>query len=86
MTFEMIILYTVLFLTLASAWRIVVGPTVWDRLLGLNLVASKLVMMIVLLACIKQASILLDVALVYCLLGFIGVTFMSKMLINKQNT
>ena len=86
MTFEMGILYGVLILTLLSAWRVILGPTVWDRLLGLNLVSSKLVMMIVLLACIREAAFLLDVALVYGLLGFVGVTFMAKMLLNKHRT
>lgn len=84
MTFEMGILYGLLVLALASAWRVVIGPTVWDRLLGLNMVSSKLVMMIVVLAAIRQAGMLLDVALIYGLLGFIGVTFMAKMQLSRH--
>lgn len=84
MTFEQGILLALLGLTALSAWRILVGPSLWDRLLGLNLSASKLVMMIVLLSWTRKATLMLDVALVYALLGFIGVTFMAKMLVARQ--
>lgn len=85
MTFEHYILLGVFVLASISAFRIAIGPSVWDRLLGLNLVASKLVMMIVLVACIKASAFLLDVALIYALLGFIGVTFMAKMMVSRHH-
>lgn len=60
-----------------SALRIVIGPTMWDRLMALNLVSAKLILLIVLLATQFKNSMFLDIAIVYALLGFIGVTFMS---------
>lgn len=65
-------------LGLASALRIVLGPTIWDRLLGLNIFSSKVVMLIVLFALISRKSYLLDVAIVYVLLGFIGIIFIAN--------
>ena len=72
-----IILLVLTLLTVLSAIRILIGPTFWDRLLGLNLVTTKLIMLIVLIASLRKVSYLLDIALVYALLGFIGVIFLS---------
>lgn len=66
-----------------SAIRILIGPTIWDRMLGLNLVTTKLIMLIVLIATVRQQSMLLDIAMVYALLGFIGITFLSIYIQNR---
>jgi multicomponent Na+:H+ antiporter subunit F len=73
----------VILLTVMSTFRIIIGPTIWDRLLGLNLVTTKLIMLIVLIASLRQETFLLDIALIYALLGFIGITFMSIYIQNK---
>ncbi|MCA0384573.1 MAG: pH regulation protein F [Firmicutes bacterium] len=64
-------------LTLLSALRILMGPSIWDRLLSLNLVTTKLVILIILFASIKKLPYLLDIALVYVLLSFTGTLFIS---------
>lgn len=71
-------------LGLASALRIILGPTVWDRLLGLNLFSSKVIMLIVLFALMTERSYLLDVAIVYVLLGFISIIFISNAIQKKE--
>lgn len=76
-------MFALIFLTVTSAIRILIGPTIWDRILGLNLVTSKLIMLIVLIASFRNQSFLLDIAIVYALLGFVGVTFMSIYIQNK---
>ncbi len=68
---------TLLILLTLSLLRILIGPTLWDRLLGLNMVASKLLVLIVLYASLKNQSMFLDLALVYAMLGFIGIIFIS---------
>ncbi len=60
-----------------SAIRILRGPSLWDRLLGLNLVTSKFVMLMILLATIRHQSFLLDTALIYALLSFMGIIFIA---------
>ena len=72
-----IILIILIILSLLSTLRVLIGPSLWDRLLGLNLVTSKLIMLIILIASQKQQSMLLDVALVYALLSFMGIVFIS---------
>lgn len=76
--FVKIILSILAFLALISVVIILTGPTIWDRLLGLSLFSSKVIMMIVLLAYSLQKSYYLDIALVYALLGFISVIFISN--------
>jgi len=76
MTSIFIILLSIL--ALASALRIIIGPTIWDRLLGLNLFSSKVIMLIVLLAMVLNKSYFLDIAIVYTLLGFISTVFTAN--------
>jgi multicomponent Na+:H+ antiporter subunit F len=76
--FVKIVLSMLALIALISVGIILTGPTIWDRLLGLSLFSSKLIMMIVLLAFVLQKSYYLDIALVYVLLGFISIVFISN--------
>jgi len=60
--------------------RVIKGPTVWDRLLGLSLVSTKVNLIIIVYASINGLAYLLDVAIVYALLGFIGTVFTATFL------
>lgn len=64
--------------------RVVIGPSVWDRLLGLNLILSKTIIIIVLYASILNTSFLLDFAIVYAISGFIGTIFMALFLSRRN--
>jgi multicomponent Na+:H+ antiporter subunit F len=68
---------------LASASLIITGPSMSDRLLGLNLFSSKIIMMIVLYSLIADRSYYLDIALVFSLLGFIGIIFIGNFILRK---
>lgn len=72
-----IVLNVLVVLSILSSIRILIGPSLWDRLLGLNLVTSKIIMMMILIASVRNESFLLDTALVYALLSFIGIIFIS---------
>jgi multicomponent Na+:H+ antiporter subunit F len=63
---------------LAVVLRILIGPTIWDRLLGLNLIASKILVAIVVLARLLDMTFLLDIALVYAVLGFLGTVLIAR--------
>jgi len=63
--------------------RIVKGPSIWDRLLGMNLVSTKIIMIIIIFASVHETSYLLDFALVYALFGFIGVIFTALFLLDR---
>lgn len=61
-------------LMLLLIWR---GPTIWDRLLGMNMISSKLILCIILFAVLSDLPYLVDIAMVYALIGFIGTVFIA---------
>ncbi len=77
------ILLAIAVLICGTSLRIILGPTIWDRLLGLNLFTSKVIMLIVLFALMREKSYLLDIALVYTLLGFISIVVIAKFIQEK---
>lgn len=58
--------------------RVLVGPSIWDRLLGFNMISMKIVISIVLLALVFDTSFYLDIALAYVILGFIGTILVAR--------
>ncbi|MBU4540358.1 monovalent cation/H+ antiporter complex subunit F [uncultured Acetobacterium sp.] len=77
-TLFVIAIYIVLVLV-----RVILGPTIWDRLLGLNAISAKIIMSIIILSLITGQSYLLDVALVYALLGFISTVLIARFIEKK---
>lgn len=71
-------------LSLFSALRILLGPSIWDRLLGLNLVTSKTIMIIIIIAVIRNQTFLLDISLTFALLSFIGIIFIAVYIQRKS--
>lgn len=81
MNFVLIILSILSFF---SALRIILGPSIWDRLLGLNLITSKTIMIIIIIAMLRKQNFLLDIALTFALLSFIGIIFISVYIQRKS--
>ncbi len=75
-----IIIVVLILAALASGVRILIGPSLWDRLLGVSLVCSKLILVIVIFSLTKGSSFYLDIALVVAMLGFVGTTSLSTFL------
>lgn len=78
------IIYTALgFMVLGlifSAYRMVKGPTAADRTLALDTLTTIAVAGMVLLAWVFQRFVYMDVALIYGVLGFIGVLVIARYL------
>jgi multicomponent Na+:H+ antiporter subunit F len=70
--------YALLGITALSSIRVIIGPTPEDRLIGLNLAASQVLAILVLLAVRQNQAVYLDVALVYAILGYIGVLAIAR--------
>jgi len=79
----MYVLWVLLFLMILYIIRGVKGPSIWDRLLALNLIATKIIVIIVLFASLQGEAFLLDFALLYSLSSFIGTIFIALFL-SKQ--
>ena len=59
--------------------RALAGPTTYDRVAAVNMFGTKTVLLIAVLAFISGRSDLLDIALVYALINFIGVVAALKL-------
>ncbi|MFP4432273.1 MAG: monovalent cation/H+ antiporter complex subunit F [Spirochaetota bacterium] len=66
--------------TVISLVRGVVGPTVADRLVSLNVVAAQVLALLVLIAVNDNRPAYLDVALVYDIFGFVGLLAITRYL------
>ena len=59
--------------------RALAGPTTYDRIAAVNMLGTKTVLLIAVLAFFSGRSDLLDIALVYALINFIGVVAALKL-------
>ncbi|MCP4396253.1 MAG: pH regulation protein F [bacterium] len=71
-------------MTIFSLYRIVVGPSPADRLIGLNLVSAQILAILVIIATKENLGVYLDVALVYDIFGFVGMLAITRYLLQKK--
>ena len=67
-------------LMLALMPSVVKGPRFTDRIVAVNAINTMVTASIVLLSRLHRAPYLLDVALIYALLGFTAVTLLTRLL------
>ena len=73
------------FIMLLSLFRAVFGPTVLDRLIGVNAIGSKTTALLVLIGLIYQrVDMFVDIALAYACLNFIAVLAASRYFQKKK--
>lgn len=85
---DLILLWLVYFLlgtSLVGVFRVIRGPSLADRLIGLNLVSAQILAILVLLAVRKQTTAYLDVALVYDIFGFVGLLAITNYFSRKRS-
>ena len=73
----MILLAIAMFVSLV---RMIIGPTIWERLLALNLISAKTILLLALHGVYKQNIILLDIAFTYGIIGFLTITLLAKLI------
>jgi multicomponent Na+:H+ antiporter subunit F len=59
--------------------RAFLGPTLYDRILAVNMVGTKTVLLIAVFAVLSGRSDVIDVALLYALINFISVVAVLKL-------
>ena len=67
-----------------SMIRIVIGPSLADRLIGLNLVSAQILAIFVLIAVKENRVVYLDVAMVYAIFGFVGMLAITRYLEKEE--
>jgi multicomponent Na+:H+ antiporter subunit F len=79
---DKIFLYSGIFiaiLMIVSLYRAVSGPTVMDRLLGVNAIGSKTTSLLIVIGFLyHRIDMFVDIALAYALLNFIAVLAASR--------
>ena len=58
--------------------RAFMGPTIYDRILAVNMVGTKTVLLIAVFSVLSERTDMVDIALTYALINFIGVVAVLK--------
>lgn len=58
--------------------RAVIGPRIADRLIAVNMMGTMVMVIIALLAVIKEQSYLLDICLIYAMISFLAVVVLTR--------
>ncbi|MFC7177273.1 monovalent cation/H+ antiporter complex subunit F [Halosegnis marinus] len=64
--------------TLLAGYRVVVGPTTPDRVVGLDTIGTNVVAVAALYALGTDRGLFIDVALVLCIIGFISTIAVAR--------
>ncbi len=59
--------------------RALMGPTIYDRIAAMNMLGTKTILLIAVFAFLSKRYDLLDIALVYALINFIGIVAVLKL-------
>lgn len=80
MTFLSIISFILIFIGLLSSYRLFIGPSIYDRLISLNVVGVIVTVILVIMSIDTSLGIYLDVAISFVLLQFVGTIAFAKYL------
>lgn len=79
--FFLIVLITITALILVYLYRVVRGPSVFDRVLGLNGISTKAIMLLVVIGTLyDRVDMFVDVSTGYALLNLAGALAIAKFL------
>lgn len=68
-----------LFIMLIPMFRVVFGPTTFDRIMGVNVIGTKTTVLLVIIGAIyARNEMFVDIALAYAMLNFIATIAASK--------
>ena len=70
---------TILFAALLALYRVIKGPVIIDRIVGVNVIGTKTIAVVLLTGHLfDRVEFFIDIALVYALINFIGTLALSK--------
>ena len=61
--------------------RAILGPRIADRVVGINMIGTIVIMMIAILALMLGEGYLVDIAIIYAMLSFLAVVVLAKIYI-----
>ena len=81
--------FSAVFLSLlffVSLVRAILGPRFTDRVIAINLICTKTIIMIAVLSYFRADNNLLDIAIVYAMISFLVVVILSKCYVSSHHT
>ncbi len=80
-SFFVFVLVTLTMLMLVYLYRVIRGPSVFDRVLGLNGISTKAIVLLVLLGTMfERVDMFVDISTGYALLNLVGALAIAKFL------
>ena len=78
-TFFLSVSLAILLAVVVSLYRVLVGPSIIDRIIGVNVIGTKTIAVIVLTGYLfERVEFFIDIAFLYALINFIGALVLSK--------
>lgn len=79
--FFLFVLIALAVLILVYLYRVVQGPTIYDRVLGLNGISTKAIILLVLIGTVyERVEMFVDISTGYALLNLVGALAVAKFL------
>jgi len=63
---------------LVASYRAIYGPGTWNRIVAVNLIGTKAIMLLIMVGYIIERPHFVDVALMYSIIAFIGTIIIAK--------
>ena len=76
----MIVLIAILLCIIMALVRVIIGPTIPDRVVGVDTINTIVIVGMVIFGAAYEEVIYIDVAIVYALISFISTLFIAKYL------
>lgn len=78
-TFFLATSLAILFAVVLSLYRVVIGPSILDRIIAVNVIGTKTIAVIVLTGYLfERVEFFIDIAFLYALINFIGALAFSR--------
>ncbi len=85
--FLVFVLYVLALLIIIYLYRVVRGPTVFDRVLGLNGISTKAIILLVVIGAVyDRVEMFVDISTGYALLNLVGAIAIAKYLEQREVT
>ena len=84
-TFYTVVIIVLAILLLALIVKTIMGPTVADRLVTINMIGTITIMILCILAIKMKETFLGDVPMVYAIVSFVAVVTLAKIYIGVSN-
>lgn len=83
---DLILIISMIFLavtTIICLIRAILGPRFTDRLLGINVINVKVIILISMLAAYKNKAYLVDISLLYAAISFLSVVILARLFLKN---